>query len=114
MDNSFTEHKQDEQLEPDPIFVTGLAEGKWILLMWLGCLVWTMSVCSQSAYETDIDPGTFPTVFGIPAWVVWGICLPWMIANLVTWWFCFFHMKDGDLGDGVSETQASAGDASNA
>lgn len=113
MQNSFAELDQDDELEPDPIFLTGLAEGKWILLMWLGCFIWTMTVCLQSGYEVDVTPSTFPTVWGIPAWVAWGICLPWLVANIVTVLFCFFHMKDGDLGGDNSDAEGRSGGPGN-
>lgn len=109
MQNSLAELEQDDDLVPDPIFVSGVVEGKWILLMWLGCFVWTMTVCLQSGYETDVTPATFPTVWGIPSWVAWGICLPWLVANIVTIAFCFGYMKDGDLGVDESEAKSAGG-----
>jgi len=34
----------------------------------------------------------------MPSWVVWGIAVPWIVADIFTVWFCFFYMKDDDLG----------------
>ena len=86
------------QFEPDPIYVSGLREGGWILLMWVCCFVWTLVVCLSQGYPDSVDPGNFPTVFGIPAWVAWGIAFPWLVADGVTIWFCLTQMEDADLG----------------
>lgn len=71
--------------------------------MWLCCFIWTLTVCLSFGYQEDVDPKTFSTVLGIPAWVAWGIAFPWLIADVVTVWFCFFRMKDGDLGPDAGE-----------
>lgn len=98
----------EEDYEPDPIFVDSLNEAGWILLMWLSCFVWTLTVCLTFGYQRDVQPSTFETVLGIPAWVAWGIGLPWLLADIVTIWFCLFRMKDGDLGES-DKTAAEAG-----
>ncbi|MEQ9411293.1 MAG: hypothetical protein RIK87_26505 [Fuerstiella sp.] len=87
-----------DDYEPDPLFTDSLYEARWILLMWLCCFVWTLTVCLTFGYPTSVQPETFPTVLGIPAWVAFGIALPWLIGDVVTIWFCLFCMKDGDLG----------------
>lgn len=83
--------------EPDPVFLSSLREARWILLMWVGCFVWTLAVALSSAYPDAVNPDTFGTVFGIPAWVAWGIALPWLLADGVTIWFCLTQMEDADL-----------------
>ena len=37
---------------------------------------------------------------GVPVWVFWSIVIPWMLANIFTFWFCLFYMADDDLGEG--------------
>ena len=107
MRNKLPSPDDDDTLERDPIFTDGLREGGWILVMWFSCFVWTMVVCLTWGYQEDVDPRTFATVFGIPAWVAWGIAFPWLIANVVTLWFCAFCMKDRDLGEDQSEADAN-------
>lgn len=107
MDPTSENTSPSDQLLPDPIFVTGLREAKWILLMWLSCFIWTMTYCISNGYQTEVDPSTFPTVFGIPEWVAWGVGLPWVIANIVTVAFCFGYMQDGDLECSDLESEAS-------
>lgn len=95
-------------LEPDPLFVDSVRESGWILLMWLCCFIWTLFVCLTWGYPDKIDPKSFSTVLGIPAWVAWGIAFPWLIADAVTIWFCLFVMKDADLGEDVdSESEVA-------
>ncbi|MEO2018827.1 MAG: DUF997 family protein [Fuerstiella sp.] len=93
----------DPDLEPDPLFVASFREARWILLMWLSCFAWTLTVCLNFGYPDTVDPQSFSTVFGIPAWVAWGIAFPWLIANVVTIWFCLFVMEDADLGETQEE-----------
>jgi len=95
----------DSDFEPDPLFVASAREARWILLMWAGCFVWTMWYCLNHGYQTNVDPGSFPTVLGIPEWVALGIALPWCIANVVTIAFCLGYMQDADLGE-AQETVA--------
>lgn len=93
--------------EPDPLFVDSLREAKWILWMWVACLVWTLSVCLTQAYQTQVNPETFSMVLGFPAWVAYGICLPWVLANIATIAFCLGYMKDADLGEEFSGDEMS-------
>ena len=88
-----------EGYELDPILTSSLREARWILWLWLGCFVWTLSVCLSLGYPKTVDPDRFPTVLGLPAWVAWGIVFPWLISNALTIWFCLFRMADGDLGE---------------
>ncbi len=88
----------DSDLEPDPLFLDSVREAGWILVLWASCFIWTMYSCLSNGYTKDVDPETFPMVFGMPAWVAWGIALPWLIANAVTIFLCLGYMKDGDLG----------------
>ena len=103
MNDSASPSDIDDDLEPDPLFLDSLREARWILLMWATCFAWTLTVCLNYGYPTQVDPKTFPTVLGIPAWVAWGIAFPWLVANVVTITFCLGYMKDGDLGDDASD-----------
>ncbi|MEZ6129548.1 MAG: hypothetical protein R3C59_12765 [Planctomycetaceae bacterium] len=100
--------------ELDPMFVTSLAEAKWILGMWLTCFVWTLAICLTNGYPETVNPETFPLILGMPAWVAWGIAFPWLIANLATFVFCLGFMKDGDLGsEPDTHAPATAGAGAN-
>lgn len=67
-------------------------EALHILIAWTVCLVWTISYCAISAYR----PGSVALLWGMPAWVVFGIGLPWLIATIYSLWFALFHMKDDE------------------
>ncbi len=32
-------------------------------------------------------------ILGMPAWVFWGVALPWIVVDIVAFWFCFRFMK---------------------
>jgi hypothetical protein len=34
----------------------------------------------------------------MPAWVFWGVVLPWGVCLLFSVWFCFGYIADDDLG----------------
>jgi len=103
------------ELIPDPVFVQSLRESGVILLTWLACFVWTFTYCTRYGYPTDVDPAAFPTVLGMPSWVVWGIVLPWSLANIVTLLFCFGFMQDATLEpDDVAEQTAAPSRAEDA
>ena len=66
----------------------------FILLTWLGCCVWVIAYCAVNGYH--LNPEEVSTVFGFPSWVFWGVALPWMFANVVTFWFCLRFLKNED------------------
>ncbi len=65
-------------------------EALHILIAWAVCLAWTIGYCAIFAYR----PGSVALLWGMPAWVVFGIGLPWLIATVYSLWFALFHMKD--------------------
>ena len=81
----------------DPVFLHARREAIVILVAWLVCFVWSVTYCTQSGY--NLTPESLATIWGIPRWVVVGIVVPWLTANLFAAWFCFFFMVDDDLGE---------------
>mgnify|MGYP002819878862 CR=1 FL=1 len=67
-------------------------ELRFILLTWLGCGVWVIGYCYLKGYH--LKPEEVSTVFGFPGWVFWGVALPWLVANAVTFWFCQRVLKN--------------------
>ncbi|HUF60869.1 MAG TPA: DUF997 family protein [Verrucomicrobiales bacterium] len=51
---------------------------------------WVNGWCWSTAYGQGADPTDL--LWGLPRWVVFGVALPWMAANVFTIWFalCFF------------------------
>ena len=86
----------------DPTFVNSRREAIVIFGSWVVALIWAVPYCYLNGYNVA-DPEKIKTVFGIPAWLFWGIAAPWIVANLFTTWFCFAYMKDDDLGGNPDE-----------
>ena len=71
-----------------------LKEAIWILVIWAAFALWVLGYAGFYAYPKD--PSTMGLTFGLPAWVVWGIVLPWILSTVTTIWFCLFVMEDHD------------------
>jgi len=89
---------QQQEEEFDPVFLHSRREAIVIFCFWLVALLWAVPFCYLNGYAENIDPENFSTTWGIPTWLFWGILVPWFAADLVTAWFCFFFMKDDELG----------------
>jgi len=81
----------------DPVFLHARREALVILAVWVACLIWSMSVYMWLGYGPAAEG--VDLWWGIPRWVVIGIALPWLAADLFAAWFCFFYMADDDLGE---------------
>ncbi len=82
----------------DPVFVHSRREALVILLVWGLCFAWTVPYCYLYGYDTPADPAELALILGMPAWVVWGVMLPWGIAGLVSIALCLWYIEDDDLG----------------
>jgi hypothetical protein len=91
----------DDRPEYDPVFLNSRREAGVIFVIWLVGLLWAVPFCYVTGYIDDYTPETFSTTWGIPTWLFWGIAVPWLVADLITTWFCFRYMKDDDLDQGV-------------
>lgn len=66
-----------------------------MLLFWLACFVWVIAV---SLYLGRGDAsGKVETIGGVPAWVFWGVGLPWLAATAFSGWFAMTRMADDSL-----------------
>ncbi len=91
--------------EPDPVFVHSRREAIVIFCLFLAGLLWAVPFCYLTGYPEQFDPSSFPAVWGIPAWLFWGIVLPWLLADAFTIWFCFWYMADDKLSPGGEAEQ---------
>jgi len=80
-----------------PTFLHARREALIIFAVWVLALIWAVPYCYFNGYDTDT--ANLKTVWGVPAWVFWGIVAPWLAANVFTFWFCFSYMADDDLGE---------------
>ena len=74
-----------------------LREAAWAAGLWLAGMVWCGSVIVTAGYlPVDERPAEPELVFGLPAWVVWGLFLPWIVMVAATWWFALYIMKEDE------------------
>ncbi|MFD2191272.1 DUF997 family protein [Pistricoccus aurantiacus] len=59
-------------------------------LIWLVFFIWTVGVSYWMGYANN----DFSTVLGLPAWVFWGILVPFVAATLVNSFYAFFYLED--------------------
>ena len=88
---------EDTARADDPVYISSRREAFIILVAWLICGIYTCSYCFLTGYSGG--SGETPTLWGIPSWVVWGILCPWLLVNVFAFWFCFFFIRDEDLGE---------------
>ena len=103
---------QDDQSRDDarldPVYVTSLREAYWIVAAWAVNCLWVVGYCRLRGYDS-VDVENLRTILGMPAWVFWGIFLPWIAATVFTIWFALKCIADHPLG-GESETGEGAAD----
>lgn len=84
----------------DPVFVHARREAFLILGLFALCFLWAIPVCWFSGYLGAGEEATsISTILGVPSWTFWGIAMPWIAVDIFTVWFCFFYMKNDDLGE---------------
>lgn len=96
---SSLDQKTGDRPEYSPVFLHGRREAIVIFSVWVLCLFWAVPFCYFTGYVKDFDPENFKMVLGMPAWLFWGILIPWIAADIFTAWFCLFYFKDDDLGE---------------
>jgi len=85
--------------EYDPTFLHARREAIIVFLVWVVALLWSVPYCYSHGYVSGVTPDSLEMVWGIPSWIVWGVAVPWLVADVFTTWFCFCYMKDDDLGE---------------
>ena len=93
-----------QQPEYDPVFLNSRREAKVIFFFWLCGLLWCVPCCYLLGYGEQ-NAESMSVVLGVPAWLFWGIALPWLLADVATTWFCFYFMKDDPLDEVEGESE---------
>jgi Protein of unknown function (DUF997) len=83
--------------EYDPIYTHARRELVVSLLAFLIFGIWVIGFSWIAGRRQETDPDSIPTILGMPTWVFWGVALPWVVANVFTFWFCFRYMTDHPL-----------------
>jgi len=81
----------------DPVYRTSLSEFWQIIVYWLVFFVWVIGYCSPYGFPDPNQP--IETVLGMPAWVFWGIFLPWIVSAAFTTWFALARIADHPLDE---------------
>ncbi len=81
----------------DPLVTHSLREAKWIVVVWVVAFVWVVGYCSRYGYYREGETTTI--IGGMPAWVFWGVALPWVVATIVSSWFALRCIADESLVD---------------
>ena len=87
----------------DPLVANARRELLVTLIAFVVFGMWVVGVSWWSGREPVVDPNDIRTILGMPAWVFWGVALPWAAANGFTFWFCFRFMANDALDDAVEE-----------
>ena len=75
-------------------FLNAKKEAWIIILAWFVCLVWTVGYAGLAGYQNG---GDVSLVLGMPAWIVWGVMLPWFSATVFSVLFSLFYIKEDIL-----------------
>jgi len=95
------------ELPDDPLYRNSLRESLVAIGAWAVCGVYAITYCFLDGYGRD--PAEITTVFGVPRWVVFGVFLPWLAANVFSAWYCFRFIRDEDLGEPPEAASAEGG-----
>ncbi len=82
----------------DPTFLNARREAALIFAVWVALFLWSVPYCYHFGY--GVGAAAQGTLWGIPKWVVWGIGVPWLLADAFTIWLVTWYMGDDDLGEG--------------
>ena len=89
----------------DAVFENSRRETLVLLIGFAVFFAWSIGASYVLGYApTDTPVETVRTVIGMPHWVFWGVAVPWLGANLFTFWFCLFYMSDDPLGESNAAT----------
>ena len=84
----------------DPVYLHARRELVVILLLFGLFCIWSVGVSYSSGYvAAGAEAGEISLTLGMPSWAFWGLLVPWICVDVVAVWFCFFFMKDDDLGE---------------
>jgi len=72
-----------------------LKEAYWAFGIWfVGGVVCLSIIFTQGFVPVDERPAEPVLMWGMPAWVVWGLFIPWFGTTIATWCFAVFILKD--------------------
>ncbi|MCA8997495.1 MAG: DUF997 family protein [Planctomycetaceae bacterium] len=94
------------QPHDDPVYLHSRREALLILLLWGLSFFWTVPYCYLRGYQTLSNPEDLRLVWGMPAWVTWGVAVPWITCGILSILICLFVIRDDDLGHAGDEADS--------
>lgn len=82
-------------------------EALFVTALWILSGLYTVGYAARFAYRAEPNPAL---LWGMPAWVAWGVLLPWTVCTAATVWFALGWMQDEALGEeGTLDTEEAGG-----
>lgn len=97
--------------EDDPLLVSARREAIVTLIIWASALTYTVGYYATHAFPEPDQDGNLPMpelIWGIPAWVVWGVLAPWFVCTVITFVMTNVFMTDCDLGPDADDEMDDA------
>ncbi|KAA5539408.1 hypothetical protein FYK55_24020 [Roseiconus nitratireducens] len=80
-------------------------EGIGMLVIWAVCFLWVVGYCGTQGYHNE---GAATAIrWGMPAWVLWGVFLPWGFATVASCIYALVLIADDPLDDPLEEAAAT-------
>jgi hypothetical protein len=96
----------DAKSDFDPDYLHSLRELVVLLVIFGLAFSWSIYVSFWLGYmpteDTEVIP-EIPLILGMPAWVFWGILIPWLVIDVLAIVFCFGYMKADNAPDQSAE-----------
>ncbi len=97
MDNDISNDVREPAAAAHSAHRNVLPEGLMMGVFWICMAVWVLTSCRLFGYLSE--PADVPLALGMPAWVVWGVLVPWCVSTAFTTWFALYGMTDEDRSD---------------
>ena len=104
MSNPYQAPQDDAPLKSriDPVLRSAWPEALVVFALWGVAMAWSVGYCAVYAYPpADKLPQAareLTFVLGFPAWIFWGVVLPWVLCAFISFLVSRFVMTDEDLG----------------
>lgn len=80
----------------DPVVRSSRREALCVVGLWCVTLVYCVTIYATLGRPRPVEELRF--VWGLPEWVFWGVCLPWIVCLGLSVVFAYGVMRDEHLG----------------
>lgn len=92
--------------DEDPVVRSARREAAVTLTLFAVALAYSVGYCVRYGYGRPVESLSF--VLGFPAWVFWGLLVPWGVCTLLGCWLSFVFIQDAPLEEAAAPPDASA------